>query len=61
MRPHLVAEKLQQQVAGAVQNDTGLFGAGTPSLLNSPGTEMESWIITQTGLGEQVTIKKIVA
>ncbi|NLA36980.1 MAG: BREX system P-loop protein BrxC [Actinobacteria bacterium] len=50
----------EQQVAGAVQNDTGLFGAGTPSLLNSPGTEMESWIITQTGLGEQVTIKKIV-
>ncbi len=50
----------EQQVAGAVQNDTGLFGAETPSLLNSPGTEMESWIITQTGLGEQVTIKKIV-
>lgn len=50
----------EQQVAGAVQNDTGLFGAGKLSLLNSPGTEMESWIITQTGLGEQVTIKKIV-
>jgi hypothetical protein len=50
----------EQQVPSAVQNDTGLFGAGTPSLLNSPGTEMESWIITQTGLGEQVTIKKIV-
>lgn len=50
----------EQQVASAVQNDTGLFGAGTLSLFNSPGTEMESWVITQTGLGEQVTIKKIV-
>jgi hypothetical protein len=50
----------EQQVASAVQNDTGLFGAGTLSLFNSPGTEMESWIFTQTGLGEQVTIKKIV-
>lgn len=50
----------EQQVASAVQNDTGLFDAATLSALNSPGTEMESWIITQTGLGEQVTIKKIV-
>ncbi|MGO2112167.1 MAG: BREX system P-loop protein BrxC, partial [Pseudoclavibacter sp.] len=50
----------EQQVASAVQNDKGLFGAGTLSALNSPGTEMESWIITQTGLGEQVTIRKIV-
>ena len=50
----------EQQVAGAVQNDAGLLDAATLSMLNSPGTEMESWIITQTGLGEQVTIAKIV-
>lgn len=50
----------EQQVAGAVQNDQGLFGAGNLTLLNSPGTEMESWIVSQTGLGEQVTVKKIV-
>lgn len=50
----------EQQVASAVQNEGGLFDAATLSALNSPGTEMESWIITQTGLGEQVTIKKIV-
>jgi hypothetical protein len=49
----------EQQVASAVQNDKGLFDAATISALNSPGIEMESWIITQTGLGEQVTIKKI--
>lgn len=51
----------EQQVASAVENDPSLFDAATLSALNSPGTEMESWIITQTGLGEQVTIKKIVA
>jgi len=50
----------EQQVASAIQNDTGLFDEATLSALSSPGTEMESWIITQTGLGEQVTIKKIV-
>ncbi|WP_028707702.1 BREX system P-loop protein BrxC [Propionicicella superfundia] len=50
----------EQQVAGAVQNDHGLFSAGSSSVLVSPGAEVESWIITQTGLGEQVTIKKIV-
>lgn len=50
----------EQQVASAVQNDKGLFDAVSLNALNSPGTEMESWIITQTGLGEQVTIKKIV-
>jgi hypothetical protein len=50
----------EQQVAGAVQNDQGLFGAGNLTLLSSPGIEMESWIISQTGLGEQVTVKKIV-
>ncbi|MDH3005692.1 BREX system P-loop protein BrxC [Gordonia alkanivorans] len=50
----------EQQVAGAVEIDKGLFDAATLSALNSPGTEMESWVITQTGLGEQVTIKKIV-
>lgn len=50
----------ETQVASAVQNDKGLFDAATLSALNSPGTEMESWIITQTGLGEQVTVKKIV-
>lgn len=50
----------EQQVATAVQNDKGLFDAQMLSALNSPGTEMESWIITQTGLGEQVTIKKVV-
>src|SRR5690606_31202932 len=50
----------EQQVASAVQNDNGLFDEVTLSALNSPGTEIESWIITQTDLGEQVTIKKIV-
>jgi hypothetical protein len=50
----------EQQVAGAVQNDPALFSAGDLNVLTSPGTEMESWIITQTGLGEQVTIKKVV-
>lgn len=50
----------EQQVVSAVQNDNQLFGEGTLSVLNSPGTEIESWIIMQTGLGEQVTVKKIV-
>ncbi|MHA7126977.1 BREX system P-loop protein BrxC [Janibacter indicus] len=50
----------EQQVADAVQNDQGLFNAGSLSALSSPGTEMESWIISQTNLGEQVTVKKIV-
>lgn len=50
----------EQQVAGAVQNDQGLFGAEDLSTLTSPGAEMESWIISQTNLGEQVTVKKIV-
>lgn len=50
----------EQQVAGAVQNDQGLFGAESLTLLSSPGSEMESWIISQTNLGEQVTVKKIV-
>lgn len=50
----------EQQVAGAVQNDQGLFGTENLSVLTSPGTEMESWIISQTNLGEQVTVKKIV-
>lgn len=50
----------EQQVAAAVQNDQGLFSAGSLSALSSPGTEMESWIISQTNLGEQVTVKKIV-
>jgi hypothetical protein len=50
----------EQQVAGAVQNDQVLFGVGSLTLLSSPGTEMESWIISRTGQGEQVTVKKIV-
>ncbi len=50
----------EQQVAGAVQRDPGLFSAGDLSALTSPGTEMEPWIISQTTLGEQVTVKKIV-
>lgn len=50
----------EQQVAGAVQNDQGMFGAEILSVLASPGTEMESWIISQTNLGEQVNVKKIV-
>ena len=41
----------EQQVAGAVQNDQGLFGAGNLTVLSSPGTEMESWIISQTRSG----------
>ncbi len=51
---------LEQQVAGVVQNDQGLFRGENLNVLASPGTEMESWIIAQTGLGEQVTVKKIV-
>ena len=50
----------EQQVAGAVQNDQGLFSAGNLSVLASPGAEVQSWIVSQTGLGEQVTVKKIV-
>ncbi|WP_341250067.1 BREX system P-loop protein BrxC [Euzebya pacifica] len=50
----------EQQVADAVQKGPDLFGTGGPNPLSSPGTEMESWIITQAGLGEQVTIRKIV-
>ena len=50
----------EQQVAGAIQSDQGLFGADNLTVLASPGMEMESWIISQTGLGEQVTVKKIV-
>lgn len=50
----------EQQVAGMVQNDSSMFDASMLSVLNSPGTEVESWIITQTALGEQVTVKKIV-
>ncbi|MFV8308616.1 BREX system P-loop protein BrxC [Mycobacteroides chelonae] len=50
----------EQQVAGAIQNDQGLFGAENLLTLASPGAEMESWIISQTNLGEQVTVKKIV-
>lgn len=50
----------EQQVAATIQNDQGLFSAGSLSALSSPGTEMESWIISQTNLGEQVTVKKIV-
>lgn len=49
----------EQQVASAVLDDDGLVDASTLSVLNSPGTEMESWIIARTSLGEQVTIKKI--
>lgn len=50
----------EQQVAGAVQIEAGLFDESLLGILNSPGTEMESWIITQTNMPEQVTIKKIV-
>lgn len=50
----------EQHVAGAVQNDQGLFGVEALSILTSPGAEMESWIISQTNLGEQVTVKKVV-
>lgn len=51
----------EQQIAGAIQSDQVLFGAENLSTLTSPGTEMESWIISQTNLGEQVTVKKIVS
>ncbi|UIJ35077.1 BREX system P-loop protein BrxC [Allobranchiibius sp. GilTou73] len=50
----------EQQVAAVIQNGQGLFSAESLSALSSPGTEMESWIIAQTKLGEQVTVKKIV-
>lgn len=50
----------EQQVAAAVQNDQGLFGTENLTVLASPGSEMEGWIISQTNLGEQVTVKKIV-
>ena len=50
----------EQQVAGAVQNDQALFGAENLTVLSTPSAEMESWIIAQTNLGEQITVKKIV-
>lgn len=50
----------EQQVAAVVQNDQGLFTAGSLSALNSPGAEVESWVISQTKLGELITVKKIV-
>ncbi|WP_029253807.1 BREX system P-loop protein BrxC [Paraoerskovia marina] len=50
----------EQQVASVVRSEQGLVDTAILSTLNSPGTEMEARIITQTGLGEQVTIKKIV-
>lgn len=50
----------EQEVTGAVQNDQGMFGTENLTVLTSPGTEMESWIISQTNLGEQITVKKIV-
>ncbi|WP_336705737.1 BREX system P-loop protein BrxC [Micrococcus terreus] len=50
----------EQAVAGVVQTDHAMFSAGDLSTLSSPGAEMESWVIAQTGLGEQVTIKKVV-
>lgn len=50
----------EQQVASAVQPDDGLFDAATMSALSSPAHEMESWVISQTRVGTQVTIKKIV-
>lgn len=46
----------EQQVASVIQNNEGLFDAAS---FSSAGTEMEAWVITQTSLGEQVTIKKI--
>lgn len=45
-----------QQVAAVLQNNEGLFDAAS---LSSAGTEMEAFVIAQTELGEQVTIKKI--
>ncbi|MCH8559666.1 BREX system P-loop protein BrxC [Nesterenkonia sp. DZ6] len=50
----------EQQIASVVKNEQRLVDTEMLSTLNSPGTEMESWIITRTGLGEQTTIKKIV-
>lgn len=50
----------EHQVAGAVQNDQVLFGSEDLTVLTSPGTEVESWIVSQTNFGEQVTVKKIV-
>ncbi|QAY59788.1 BREX system P-loop protein BrxC [Microbacterium protaetiae] len=50
----------ERDVAGAVRNDPALFSSSSLSMLASPATEMESWIITQKTVGEQLTIKKIV-
>ncbi|SNU02231.1 hypothetical protein SAMN06298212_12910 [Ruaniaceae bacterium KH17] len=50
----------EQQVAAAIQSDQSLFSVGSLTMLATPGDEVESWILTQTGLGEQVTVKKVV-
>ena len=50
----------EREVASVVKNGPGLVDASTLSMLATPGREMESWILQQRGLGEQVTAKKIV-
>lgn len=50
----------EQRVADMVRNEPGLVDQTEQSALVSPAAEVESWIVMQSGRGEQVTIKKIV-
>ncbi|MEV1130555.1 BREX system P-loop protein BrxC [Agromyces sp. NPDC049794] len=50
----------EQQVAGAVNPDTGLFNAADASKLFAPAEEVLSFVLRKEVLGEQVTVKTIV-
>ena len=50
----------EQQVAGAVNPESGLFDPTAWSKLATPGGEVLSFILRKQGLGEQVTVKTIV-
>ncbi len=50
----------EQQVAGAVNPDNGLFEGNAPSMLTAPGEEVLSYVLRKEGIGEQVTVKTIV-
>jgi len=50
----------EQQVAGAADPESGLFGAEELLTINPPAEEVMSFIIRKEGLGEQVTMKTIV-
>ncbi|GCE75648.1 BREX system P-loop protein BrxC [Cellulomonas biazotea] len=50
----------EQQIAGAANPDSGLFGAGEASALFAPSEEVLSFVLRKEALGEQVTVKTIV-